>query len=46
MGMTDEQFFSYRSQMLLILKDALSESPDNKKLKAYIELIEAELKRP
>ena len=46
MGMTDEQFFSYRSQMLLILKDALSETPENKKLKAYIELIEAELKRP
>ena len=45
MGMTDEQFFSYRSQMLIILKAALEETPENKKLKAYIEQIEAELKR-
>ena len=46
MGMTDEQFFSYRSQTLMILKDALAETPENKKLKAYVELLEAELRRP
>jgi len=46
MGMTDRQFDSYRSQQLVILKAALEETPENKKLKAYIEQMEAELKRP
>jgi len=46
MGMTDRQFDEFLAQMLIILRAALEETPDNKKLKAYIEHLETSLKRP
>jgi len=46
MGMTDRQFDAYTAQQIVILKMALEETPDNKKLKAYIEQLETSLKRP
>jgi len=46
MGMTDRQFDSYQAQLLIILKSALKQSPDNEILIELIAKIEAELKRP
>jgi len=46
MGMTDRQFDSYQEMLLSHLKEALTESPDNKKLQELIAMIEAGLKRP
>jgi len=46
MGMTDRQFDSYQAQLLMNLKIALKESPDNVMLKRIIDRIESELKRP
>ena len=46
MGMTDRQFDEFLAQVVLNLKTALEETPDNKKLQAYIEHLEASLKRP
>ena len=46
MGMTDRQFDEFLATMLLVLKSALKESPDNEILKTYIEQVEAGLKRP
>jgi len=46
MGMTDRQFDAYQARLLALLKAALEESPDSKKLQDLINEIEAELKRP
>ncbi|MCL2616464.1 MAG: hypothetical protein FWD96_02315 [Defluviitaleaceae bacterium] len=46
MGMTDRQFDAYRSELLENLKAALLVSPDNELLRAMVERIEAELRRP
>jgi hypothetical protein len=46
MGMTDRQFDAYQSQLLMHLKNALKESPNNETLKELIAQIESELKRP
>ena len=45
-GMTDRQFDAFLAQVILNLKNALEETPDNKKLQAYIEHLEASLQRP
>ncbi|MCL2082915.1 MAG: hypothetical protein FWH04_06745 [Oscillospiraceae bacterium] len=46
MGMTDRQFDAFIDQLLSNLKEALRESPDNKRLKETISKLEASLKRP
>ena len=46
MGMTDMQFASYTKAQIIILKNALTETPENKALKAYIEELEAGLQKP
>ena len=44
--MTDRQFDRYTETQIVVLKEALQETPQNIKLKAYIESLEAGLKRP
>ena len=46
MGMTDRQFDTYQETLLMNLKDALKQSPENEKLKEIILTIERQLKRP
>ena len=46
MGMTDRQFDSYQANLLIHLKEALEENPENKKLKKLVAQIEKELKKP
>jgi hypothetical protein len=46
MGMTDRQFDVHLLFLIKTLKEALEESPDNKKLKDLIEELEIIMKRP
>ena len=46
MGMTDRQFDVHLVFLIKSLKEALAESPDNKRLKELIEELEAIMKRP
>jgi len=46
MGMSDRQFDAYRSELLVNLKAALQLSPDNELLRATVDRLESELRRP
>lgn len=46
MGMTDRQFDVHLIFLIKSLKEALAESPENKRLKELIEELDAVLKRP
>ena len=45
-GMTDRQFDAFIEAQIIILRNALAETPENKALKAYIEKLEAGLQKP